>query len=632
MCGFVGYMHNNESARVEEGQTERLEAKSQLISHRGPDDSGYYTDSLVRFGFRRLSIIDLEGGKQPLSYEDGRYQIIFNGEIYNYLELRNQLEKSGMSFETDSDTEVILANFHNKKEKVVEDLRGMFAFVIWDKTAGELFAARDPFGIKPFYYIDGEEGLFFASEKKSLLLGNSEEAIDGEALQQYLTYQFVPEPLSMSKKIKRLAPGHYFTKKLGEPPEIHPYWQPAFQPSNLSFDHKTDAIRRVLQDSVSMHMRSDVPVGAFLSSGIDSTAIAALAKEVHPGIRTFSVGFEREGYNEADIAAQTAEKLGIENHRKIISPEEFIEELPRIVWHMDDPVADPAAVPLYFVAREAAKHVKVVLSGEGADELFGGYNIYREPLALKWFSAIPKGGKRFLKRAASMLPDDVKGKSYILRGCTPLEERYIGNAKMFEEDEKSTLLRNYDKNICYTQITRDLYEAMRGFDEITKMQYIDLNTWLRGDILVKADRMTMAHSLELRVPFLDKEVFKAAAHLNMADKTGAGTTKYALRKAMEGIVPESILYRKKLGFPVPIRHWLKDELYDWARKLIRESGTGQELNTEEVLRLLEFHRQGKGDHSRKLWTVLTFMMWHKVFVEQAYPFQKIEEKQISRTV
>lgn len=627
MCGFIGYIFNNKT-NLNETEAQELGAKTSLISHRGPDDDGYYTDDFVRFGFRRLSIIDLESGNQPLSYQDGRYWIVFNGEIYNYIELKEELQEAGFTFKTTSDTEVVLAYYLYKKEQALKDLRGMFAFVIWDKENREMFAARDPFGIKPFFYREDEEGLFLASEKKSLLSGYSAAPLNREALQHYFTYQFVPEPFSLTEQIRRLEPGHYMTKKPGDQAQIYAYWSPYFQPLPHSSDEKIRNIHHALEDSMKVHMRSDVPVGAFLSSGIDSTSIVALAKQIHPDIQTFTVGFEHNGFSEVDIAKDSADKLGVENHHKIITPEEFLRELPSIVWHMDDPVADPAAIPLYFVAQLASQHVKVVLSGEGADELFGGYNIYREPISLRWFSMIPDGGKRLLKSMAQKLPEDLKGKSYLLRGCTPLEERYIGNAKMFDEEEKRRLLRHYDDHIQYTDITRPLYDQVKGYHDTTKMQYIDLYTWLRGDILVKADKMTMAHSLELRVPFLDHEVFRSASDLNVSEKTTGGTTKYAFRKAMEGLIPESILYRKKLGFPVPIRHWLKDELYEWARGLVKESGAGYLINKDDVLKRLEQHRQGQGDHSRKIWTVLTFMLWHQIYIEGLYHFGELHKQKV----
>ena len=317
-------------------------------------------------------------------------------------------------------------------------------------------------------------------------------------------------------------------------------------------------------DSVQKHMRSDVPVGSFLSGGIDSSIIASIAKKSHPGIKTFSVGFEHEGFSEIDVAKETAEKLDVENISYIITPEEYMQELPKIMWHADDPLADPACVPLYFVSREARKHVKVVLSGEGADELFGGYNIYREPQSLEIFSKMPRVLTRSLKQIAAILPEGVKGKSFIERGCTPMEERYIGNAKMFLENEKKELYKPYHDGLDYKKITAPFYEDTAGYEDVSKMQYIDIHTWLRGDILLKADRMTMAHSLELRVPFLDKRVFEVASQIPSDMKTSHGTTKYILRKAVEGIVPDHVLTRKKLGFPVPIRHWLKNEMYDWA--------------------------------------------------------------------
>lgn len=372
-------------------------------------------------------------------------------------------------------------------------------------------------------------------------------------------------------------------------------------------------------------MRSDVPVGSFLSGGIDSTIIASIAKEFHPSIKTFSVGFDHNGFSEIDVAKESAEKLGLENISYVISPEEYMEELPKIMWHLDDPLADPACVPLYFVAREARKHVTVVLSGEGADELFGGYNIYREPQSLQIFDRIPQALKSILLQLSRILPDGVKGKSFIERGCTPLEERFIGNAKMFTEKEKQHLMAQYNDKLHYTDITKPLYKESMGYGPVEQMQYIDIHTWMRGDILLKADKMTMAHSLELRVPFLDKEVFKVASNIPSAVKTSNGTTKYILRKAAETIIPAHVLNRKKLGFPVPIRHWLKNEMHDWAVQIIHESNTEQFIKKDYVLNLLEEHCQGKADHSRKIWTVLVFMIWYKVYVEKEYDFEKAGE-------
>lgn len=621
MCGFIGCISAH-LGQVNEEEVTSIKNMNKLIHHRGPDEEGYYFDEYVCFGFKRLSIIDLESGQQPLSYNNDRYWIIFNGEIYNYIELREDLIKQGDVFSTHSDTEVILALYSRYKEKCVEKLRGMFAFAIWDKEEKTLFCARDPFGIKPFFYkMDGEK-FYFASEKKSILLAMNEDKLNYDSLQHYLTFQFVPEPYTMSVQIEKLLPGHYMIKKIDEPLKIEKYFSVTFHPVLKTEEEWVKEIRDVLYDSVNVHMRSDVPVGSFLSGGIDSSIIATIAREFHPKIKTFSVGFERKGFSEIDVAKETAEKLGVENYSYVITPEEYMKEFPRIIWHMDDPLADPACVPLYFVSREARKHVTVVLSGEGADELFGGYNIYQEPNSLKIFQRIPSLIKRILLVLSKMMPEGMKGKSFLERGCTPLEERYIGNAKMFTEREKSLLMKHYREDLPYQLITKPLYAKTVGYDDVNRMQYIDIHTWLRGDILLKADKMTMAHSLELRVPFLDKKVFEVASKIPSEMKVNSGTTKYILRKSMEGIVPDHVLLRKKLGFPVPIRHWLKDEMYDWVKQIILESNTDEYIYKQYVLDLLEKHVNGKHDYSRKIWTVITFMIWHAVFIERKYEFEK----------
>lgn len=631
MCGFIGCVHEK-AQNYNETEKQLFKQMNNLITHRGPDDDGYYMDDHIQFGFRRLSIIDIESGHQPLTYENERYWIIFNGEVYNYVELREELIKEGLTFETSSDTEVIIALYSHVKEKAIERLRGMFAFVIWDKEEQTLYGGRDPFGIKPFFYCEDDERTFFASEKKSILQAMKNDVLNYQSLQHYLTYQFVPEPETLSQGIHKLEPGHYFTKKIGSPMEIKRYWKANFHPVQKSESDFIKEIKDVLFDSVKIHMRSDVPVGSFLSGGIDSSIIASIAKEFHPAIKTFSVGFDHNGFSEIDVAKETADKLGVENISYIISPEEYMNEVPNIMWHMDDPLADPACVPLYFVAREARKHVTVVLSGEGADELFGGYNIYREPESLKMFNKMPQFGKVFLKWLSRLMPEGMKGKSFIERGVTPMEERYIGNAKMFTEVEKQQLLNVFNPNLHYTDVTKPLYRESRGYDPVDQMQYIDIHTWMRGDILLKADRVTMAHSLELRVPFLDKEVFRVASQIPTSLKTANGTTKYVLRKAAEGIVPDHVLNRKKLGFPVPIRHWLKDEMNDWAKKIIRESDTDHLLNKSYVLNLLEDHCQGKADNSRKIWTVLMFMVWHQIYVEKKYSFDQEATKPMSQAI
>lgn len=616
MCGFVGVVQSpNKAISINDFMD-----MNNAIYHRGPDDEGYYSDEEIKLGFRRLSIIDLEGGHQPLSYNDQKYWIVFNGEIYNYIELREKLLSEGYTFQTSSDTEVILALYQKLGQAVVDELRGMFAFVIYDKEKNMLFGARDHFGIKPFFYLEDEKDFYFASEKKSILKVKENIGLDLEALQHYFTYQYVPEPLTLSSNIKKLEPGHCFIKYLGEPIIIKKYWNVQFQPKEYTKEQLIKQIRDVMFDSVEKHMRSDVPVGSFLSGGIDSSAIVSIAKEFNPSLLTFSVGFEQNGYSEIDVAKETAASLNLKNIHYYITPEEYAKELPKIVWHMDDPLADPAAIPLYFVAREARKHVTVVLSGEGADELFGGYNIYREPYSLRHFNNVPNIVKKVLKSTVRGLPDGTKGKSFIERGCTPLEERYIGNAKMYNEEEKELFLKSYDKGLVYQKLTNPLYKQIETYNLVNKMQYIDIHTWLRGDILLKADKMTMANSLELRVPFLDKEVFRVASEIAPSMKIANQTTKYILREAMNGIVPDHVLNRKKLGFPVPIRVWLKNELHDWAVSLIHNSQTDEWIDKQYVLRQLDEHCQGKADNSRKIWTVLIFMIWHQIFIEKLYDF------------
>ncbi|EUJ43450.1 asparagine synthase (glutamine-hydrolyzing) [Listeria riparia] len=621
MCGFIGCVHDR-IAEITGEQKETFKQMNDMITHRGPDDEGFFTDEHVQFGFRRLSIIDVENGHQPLTYENERYWIIFNGEVYNYVELRENLMKEGMTFETSSDTEVIIATYAKYKEKTAEQLRGMFGFVIWDKEEQTVYGARDPFGIKPFFYAEEDGKLYMGSEKKSILHALKSTKLDEVSLQNYMTFQFVPEPDSLTQGVKRLEPGHYFTKKIGGEMQISRYWKAQFQPVSKSEDTFIKEIRDVMYDSVKMHMRSDVPVGSFLSGGIDSSIIAAIAKEYHPAIKTFSVGFERDGFSEVDVAKETAEKLGVENISYIITPQEYMDELPKIVWHMDDPLADPAAIPLYFLSREARKHVTVALSGEGADELFGGYNIYNEPNSLSVFNKMPGVLKSMLRGVANVMPEGMRGKSFLERGTTPMEERYIGNAKMFTESEKKILLPKYQTGHDYTKITDPLYAETVGYNPVERMQYIDIHTWMRGDILLKADRMTMANSLEVRVPFLDKEVFRVAKDIPASMKTTNGTTKYVLRKAAESFVPDHVLNRRKLGFPVPIRHWLKDEMNQWVKNLIRDSGTDHLINKKYVLQLLEDHCAGKHDYSRKIWTVVIFMIWYDVYVENKYNFGK----------
>src|SRR3954467_11481603 len=499
MCGLLAYL-STDADRVSDPTVGDVRRALHCLHHRGPDDTAVWSDERAVLGFNRLSIIDVDGSPQPLPYADGRYRILFNGEIYNYVELREELAAAGAPLSTHGDTETIVAGYHLWGEDVVPKLRGMFSFVIWDTHTRTAFGARDPFGIKPLFtarLADG--GVVFSSEKKALLelLGGSAPAggVDGASLQHYLTLQYVPEPATLHRGIRRIESGTSFTVVDGEL-TTRRYFHPTFPVRPVAQDEQQalyDRIAEVLEDSVRVHMRADVTVGSFLSGGIDSTAIAALAKRFNPDLLTFTVGFEREGFSEIDVAAESAKAIGVEHITKVVTPEEFAESIPLVVWYLDDPVADPALVPLYFVAREARKHVKVVLSGEGADELFGGYTIYREPISLAWASKLPAQGRRALAGLSRLVPEGVRGQDLLRRASIPLEERYYGNARNLNADELADLLPGRDPDLSHVHVTEDLYRRTReaGYDDVTSMQYVDLFTWLRGDILVKADKMTM---------------------------------------------------------------------------------------------------------------------------------------------
>lgn len=634
MCGLLGILTANGNAA---DFVPALERALPCMRHRGPDDAGTWHDADAAFGFNRLSIIDIAHSHQPLRWgpvdEPDRYAMTFNGEIYNYIELRETLTELGYTFNTEGDGEPIVVGFHHWGADVVEHLRGMFGIAIWDTKERSLFLARDQFGIKPLFYATTGAGTVFASEKKSILEMAEEMSLDlsldRRAIEHYVDLQYVPEPESLHTGIRRLESGCTATITPGGQLVEKRYFKPKFPVKAVPKGKEQDLfdrIARVLEDSVEKHMRADVTVGSFLSGGIDSTAIAALAKRHNPNLLTFTTGFEREGYSEVDVAAESAEAIGAEHIVKIVSPEEYANAIPKIMWYLDDPVADPSLVPLYFVAAEARKHVKVVLSGEGADELFGGYTIYKEPLSLAPFEKIPTPLRRGLGRLSRVLPDGMKGKSLLERGSMSMEERYYGNARSFNFEQMQRVIPWARREWDHREVTAPIYAQSKDMDPVARMQHLDLFTWMRGDILVKADKINMANSLELRVPFLDKDVFKVAETIPHDLKIANGTTKYALRRALEQIVPPHVLHRKKLGFPVPMRHWLAgDELFGWAQDTINESQTDDIFNKKAVLEMLNEHREGVSDHSRRLWTVLAFMVWHGIFVENRIDPQ-IEER------
>jgi asparagine synthase (glutamine-hydrolysing) len=597
------------------------------LDHRGPDqtDISALSDSLL-LGFKRLVTLDRSGSRQPMTYPvDGfnsdRYRIIFDGEIYNHAELRDELiATKAATFATAGDAEVLVAAYHFWGEQAVDRLRGMFAVVIVDTHRGTVWGARDPYGIKPLYYLVTDAGLYLASEKKALLRFAGPAQVDPANLSHYFTLQYAPEPGTLHRGIGRVGAGESFSFLPGGTFATRRYHQPVFAPKPVDEPEALFAeIRETLRESVRAHMRGDVPVGAFLSSGIDSTALVAFARELNPALTTFTIGFDVEGYSEIDAAEASADYLGVRSVSTKITAADMMAALPSIVWHLDDPVADPSLVPLYFLCRLASEHVSVVLSGDGADEVFGGNRIYREPLALHGVSTLPDGLQRGLRKVADRIPQGVKGKSFLERGTTPIEERYYGNARIFGEEEKRVLLRHYDESVRYTDVTAPIYAEAAGLDDVAKMQYVDLFTWLRGDLLVKADRMSMAHSLQLRTPYLDRVVFDVASRIPLELKVPAKSdaTKYAMRRALDGIVPAGVVNRHTLGFPVPTRVWLREEMYDWAHDILATSGADELIDLAYVRGLLDEHKRGERDNSRKVWTVLVFCVWYSVFIDRS---------------
>lgn len=601
ICGFTGRLATSE---------EILENMKNKIIHRGPDSGGSYIDDGISMGFRRLSIIDLEGGHQPIYNETKDMVITFNGEIYNYQALREELTAKGHVMATNSDTEVLLHGYEEYGEDLLPKLRGMFTFVIWDAKNQTFFGARDFFGIKPFYYALQDGQMIYGSEIKSILeYPGLKREVNKEALENYLTFQYSVLPETFFKGVFRLMPSHCFTFKNGDL-KIKRYWEPKFQSDeNKSLDELIEEIDAAMQDSVKKHKISDVEVGSFLSSGVDSSYVAA---SFH-GDKTFTVGFDYEKYNEIDYAKALSQKIGIENHSKLITTEEYWDTLGKVQYHMDEPLADPSAIALYFVSQTAAKYVKVALSGEGADEFFGGYNIYREPHDLRPLTRLPRPVRKGLGAIAKRLPK-MKGKNYLIRGSKDLQERFIGNAFMLTEEERERILKNPTGNYHHTRLTKPFYDKVKDQDDVTKMQYIDIHFWLIGDILLKADKMSMAHSLEVRVPFLDRVVFDVARTVPTKYKVNEENTKYAMRQAAHRYLPDMVAEKKKLGFPVPIRIWLKeDKYYNIVKDAFTSQAAQEFFKTGEIVKYLDDHKAGKVDNSRKIWTIYMFLVWHKQY-------------------
>ena len=606
MCGIVGFTNNIQDAETVIGKM------MDRIVHRGPDSKGSYVDDKVAMGFRRLSIIDLsDKGSQPIFNEDRSVVITFNGEIYNYRELREELIAAGHSFYTGTDTEVLVHGWEEWGRDMLCKLRGMFAFVICDKNTGTLFGARDYFGIKPLYYAKMGKTLMWGSEIKSFLdHPEFKKELNTAALESYLSFQYSVTEETFFKNVYKLPAAHCFTYKDGKL-TVERWWEIKFSPDEKpDLEQWVNRISDTFKNSVAAHKIADVEVGSFLSSGVDSSFAAAVA-DVD---KTFTVGFgEDEKYNEIGYAKEFSEYIGKENFSHVISPEEYWDNFAKIQYHMDEPLADPAAVALFFVCRLAAESVKVVLSGEGADEIFGGYNIYHNPADMAKYNKIPRPIRRGLGAVAQKLPKK-HGVNFLIRGSQPLQERFIGNAYIFTEKERKALLKIQTSAPKPAEITKPCYDKCRDNDEVTQMQYLDLHLWMTGDILLKADKMSMAHSLELRVPFLDKEVMALAEQIPTRYRVTKDETKYAMRIAALAACPPRTAKKDKLGFPVPIRVWLKeDKYYGYVKQYFTSETAAKFFNISELVKLLDVHRSGKYDYSRKIWTVFTFLVWYGVY-------------------
>lgn len=612
MCGFTGFTGKYDK------QKKIIKAMNNTIIHRGPDSDGFYVDDDIALGFRRLSIIDLKGGSQPIYNEDKSLVIIFNGEIYNFESIKEELVKCGHKFYTKTDTEVILHGYEEWGEKILDRLRGMFAFVIWNTKTKELFIARDFFGIKPLYYAFVDGNLIFSSEIKAILAHPSvDKELNEDALANYLMFQYSVPPETLFKGINVLLPGTYLKFKNGKM-KTTKYWNPYFKvDENMSFDKAVEEIDKVFLDSVAAHKISDVEVGSFLSSGVDSSLVAAC----YHGDKAFTVGFDYDGWNEIDVARDLAEKIGVKHYSKVISVEEFWNAIPKVQYHMDLPLADPSCISLYFANKLASEHVKVVLSGEGADELFGGYGIYREPLSLSKYMKVPKIVRKALGGIATIMPN-IKGRSFLIRGSKTVEERYIGNANYVTPKEVDKILNKRIKRTNFREITKPYYDQIKDYDDITKMQFLDINLWMTGDILLKADKMSMANSIELRVPFLDRYVFDVAKRIPAKHRLDLHTFKLSLREMAKRHLPEDNAKIPKKGFPTPVKLFLKeDKYYKIVRKAFQSDAARRFFNVDYITDMLdkEHYSQSKArrkDNSRKIWNIYAFLVWYDVYFNE----------------
>lgn len=611
MCGFAGYIHNYGTFDKEEV----IHKMADRIKHRGPDDAHYYIDDGIALGFRRLSIIDLEGGRQPILNEDGSLVLLFNGEIYNYQELREELIKAGHVFTTKTDSETILHGYEEYGKKILDRLRGMFAFIIWNKNTKELFGARDIFGIKPFYYYKKGKEFMFGSEIKSFLSHpNFEKELDEDMIPLYLSYEYSPDERTIFKNVFKLPGAHCFTYKNGEL-KVERYYKIEYKiEDDKSLEYWEDAITKEFTESVSMHQIADVEVGCFLSSGVDSSYVV---KEISKGtkkVKTFSVGYEEEKYSELPYAQDFSNVIGVPNIANKVSADEFFDAVPEIQYYMDEPLPNPSEIPLYFLAKNARRYVKVVLSGEGADELFGGYPMYLAGGHFDHYShKVPRPVRKVLGTVAKHCPN-FKGKNFLVRGAMEPYQRFMRANYVFQSAERQKFLKRPIASKVPEEYSKRYFDEVSNLDEPTQLQYVDMHTWMIYDILLKADRMSMANSLELRVPFLDKKMLELSTRIPSRYRAANETTKIALRGAAIKQLPERTANKKKLGFPVSLNDWLREDKYYNKVKAAFQSDIAEKFFvTSELMKLLDDHKSGKALNMQKIWSFYTFILWYEQF-------------------
>ncbi len=602
MCGIVGLISK------EKDKKKTIKKMADRIAHRGPDAENYYVDNEIALGHRRLSIIDLESGIQPMYNEDKNLIIVFNGEIYNYKDLQKELEEAGHAFKTNCDTEVLIHGYETWGKELPTHLRGMFSFAIWDIKEKKLFCARDFFGIKPFYYYQKDDVFLFSSEIKSFLEHSKfEKKINRDLLAPFLTFSFTPTRETFFEGVYRLDAGSYLEYKDGII-EIDKYFVPEFDEQEMSYNEAVEKIEKVMQDSVERHLTSDVEVGSFLSSGIDSSYIATLA---NPD-KTYTVGYDTDQYSEIDYAKDLTDKLGINNTSKKISMKEYLEIVPKIMYYMDEPISDPSAISLYFVSNLASKDVKVALSGEGADEFFGGYNTYREIVDVSFYNKIPYALRHMVAKILEFTPE-FRGRNFLVRRGYRLEDSFVGVDRIFSDRECKKVM-SFKSKYDNKAITRANFDRTKEKNDLIKMQSIDIEFWLAKDILHKADRMSMANSLEVRVPFVDREVFDLARKLTVDKKVTKTNTKVALRDAAKSVIPNEAYKKKKLGFPVPLKIWLKeDKFYKEIEDTFEKDYAREFFDQKYAIKLLQSARDGKAVNCKKVWALYAFLKWYEVF-------------------